>query len=313
MKPSRRKRLRNRLLRRVFELSQRVGLDVLPRHYYSSIPDVRSLRRSERWRPPRSMIGVAGTDLDEQLRFVEECCPPTLREEVRRRSVYHDACDENGAVGFGPIEADFLFCFVAARRPRRVVQVGAGVSTSVILRAGAHVRHDLDVTCVDPYPTDFLRRAAAESRITLVEEPAQEVPLEVLTGLGPGDLLFVDSTHTVGPDSEVNRIVLEVLPRLQKGSFVHFHDLLFPYDYARDLLSDALFFWNETALVHAFLVGNDRFRLAASLSMLHYGRTEELRSFLPNYRPEGSSHGLAPPTRSNDRHFPSSTYLEAMR
>ena len=53
-------------------------------------------------------------------------------------------------------------------------------------------------------------------------------------------MLFVDATHTVKPGSEVNRIILDVLPRLDAGVFVHFHDIYFPYDYQRGLLSSEL-------------------------------------------------------------------------
>src|SRR5215211_7782825 len=73
--------------------------------------------------------------------------------------------------------------------------------------------------------------AAALADATVIQAEAQKVPLMQLAALEPGDLLFVDSTHTVRPNSEVNLIVLEVLPRLPPGVFVHFHDIYFPYDY----------------------------------------------------------------------------------
>jgi len=293
-----------------FELGQRVGIDLLPHRFYSEIPTMRELRTSQGWRSARSMIGVAGTDVDEQLELVRACCPLELVERQRVGDIYTSACAENEA-GFGPIEADFLHCFVAAQKPKRVVQVGCGVSTAVILRAADEAGYQPSLTCVEPYPTPFLRNQARQGRIELLEQRCQEVALERLAQLEAGDLLFVDSTHTVKPGSEVNLIILELLPRLAGGIWLHFHDIYFPYDYGRSLLTGAIYFGNESTLLHAYMIGNPHIRIAASLSMLHYARTEQLAELLPNYRPAPSEHGLKP-SRLTRGHFPSSTYLRTV-
>jgi hypothetical protein len=38
-------------LRQPFEQGQRLGFDVLPRHFYSEIPDIQALKRSAWWKP----------------------------------------------------------------------------------------------------------------------------------------------------------------------------------------------------------------------------------------------------------------------
>src|SRR5215472_187954 len=104
---------------------------------------------------------------------------------------------------------------------------------------------------------------------------AQSVDLATIDELGPDSLFFVDSTHSLGPGGEVSRIILEMLPRLKPGASVHFHDITFPYDYARDVL-ETLFFGHESVLLHAFLAFNSRFRVLAALSLLHYAAPERL-------------------------------------
>ena len=292
--------------RRLFEAGQRLGVDVLPRHFYSEVPDVRSLRTEDSWRSPRSMAGIAGVDLREQLAFVAECCTAEVVGRLAEGDIYPSACAENGAAGFGPAEADFLYGFVRSRRPPRVVQVGCGVSTAIVLRAAREAGYRPEVVCIEPYPTEFLERADRDGAIELIPEPAQRVPLEFLTDLGPHGMLFVDSTHAVRPGSEVNRLILEVLPRLTRGVWVHFHDIYFPYDYQRGLLADELFFSNESVLLQAFLTGNSRVRIRASLSMLHYSCAAELRRFLPRYQPARDDDGL----EASGGHFPASTYLQ---
>ena len=115
----------------------------------------------------------------------------------------------------------------------------------------------------------------------------------------------IESTN---PGSEVNRVILEVLPRLKPGDWAHFHDIYFPYDYQRGLLSDDLFFCNESVLLQAFLSNNPRYSIRASLSMLHYARPDELQAALPNYDPAGNDHGL----KGSDGHFPASSYLQVI-
>jgi hypothetical protein len=133
------------------------------------------------------------------------------------------------------------------------------------------------------------------------------VDLKVLAGVDAGDLLFVDSTHAMRPGSEVNRIVLDVLPRLPPGASVHFHDIYFPYDYQSTVLR-TLFFGGESTLLHAFLIHNRRYSIAVSLSMLHHACPEQMQLWLPNYRPAAMHYGLHEGGAAPG-HFPSATYL----
>jgi hypothetical protein len=295
-------------LRTLFEVGQRFGVNVLPRHFYSEVPCIQELRRDSSWRKPHTMHGVQGAEPGPQLAFVEACCPPEVVRRLGRNDIFAHACAANGEPGFGATDADFLFAFVQAIRPPRIVQVGCGVSTAVMLLAAAEAGSGYrpEVVCVEPYPTGFLRQADREGKIRLVAEKAQTVALETLTDLGPGGFLFVDSTHTVKPGSEVNRLILEVLPRLEPGCWVHFHDIYFPYNYQRGLLDDELFFCNESALLHAFLINNPAVTVRASLSMLHDAEPARLARSLPNYRPAPSQDGL----RLAEGDFPGSIYLQ---
>ena len=139
-----------------------------------------------------------------------------------------------------------------------------------------------------------------------MSERAEVVDRDILTALDPGDILFVDSTHTVKPGSEVNRLILDVLPRLKSGVFVHFHDIYFPYDYQPTLLSSELFFSVESTLLHAFLIGNGHCRIVLSTSMLHYAAPERIAALFPRYAPQNNANGLI---TERGEHFPSATYL----
>src|SRR5436190_18274950 len=86
-----------RLLAKSFAVGQRLGLDILPRHFYSEIPDLRKLRRTTHWRKPYSMIGVAGADPDEQLAFARSVVSDDLRARIAKGNVHHTACARNAS------------------------------------------------------------------------------------------------------------------------------------------------------------------------------------------------------------------------
>ncbi len=293
----------------IFHVGQRFGVDILPRHFYSEIPDIRKLKNTEHWRKPFSMIGIAGVDIDAQMTFVAQTVSPALVKELPALDVHHKACVRNGESGYGRVEADFLYAFVSQYRPAKIMQIGCGVSTAICLAAAKAAHYQPEIICIEPYPSDFLKQAEASGEIRLIEKPVELLEYTILNELEAGDFFFVDSTHTLGPGGEVSRIILEMLPRLAKDVYVHFHDIVFPYDYQGDILDSALFFWHETSLLHAFLTGNTNIKVLASLSMLHHAKQTELQNYLPNYQPRISSLGVT--VREGD--FPSSIYLQVLK
>ncbi len=291
-----------------FEFGQRFGFDLLPRHWYSSVPDFRELRTDDRWRRPLDMTGVRGIDAAEQFAFVESLLTPATRAALASGTIWPDACNENGEPGYGPGDADLLYALVATKKPRKVIQVGCGVSTSIVLRAARDVNATIDITCVDPFPTPFVRDAATKSRVSVVEDKAEHVDAQRLANLAPGDLLFIDSSHTTKPGSDVHHLFLNVLPRLGPGVLIHVHDIHWPYDFSPNLFGrNDLFFGSEPAMLHAYLIHNPRCRIVASMSMLHHADPDRLHALLPNYAPFCADRGVNPPDRVGQS--PSSAWL----
>ena len=291
---------------RMFHTFQGLGFDVLPRHFYSEIPDIGKLRRSSEWRQPYSLYGVNGVDVDEQLSWIHSVMTSDVRARLTQEDIHAYGCAENGEPGYGRVEADVLYSLVRTTKPSRIVQIGSGVSTAIMLAAAEHAGYKPKLLCVDPFPTQYLRRAQAAGSIELLAKPVEALGWEPLLKLGQNDLFFVDSTHTLGPAGEVSRIILEMLPRLDSGVTVHFHDIYFPYDYPTDILDGALFFSHESPLLHAFLVNNQRFEILASLAMLHHQRPTQLASIVSSYMPRPMTHGLS----AGQGHFPSSIFLK---
>ncbi len=296
------------LLRSTFEVGQRLGFDILPRHFYSEIPDIHALRNTSEWKKPRSFFGIQG-DIEAQVAWVDQGTA-RFRAHLKGFEIHKAAVRMNGSdEGYGEVEADFLYCFVRSQRPAEIVQIGCGVSTAICLLAAKDEGFTPRIICIEPYPTEFLKRENQAGRIELVAKKVEEVGAECARWLGAGGLFFVDSSHTLAPAGEVNLIVLEMLPRLAPGTYIHFHDIHFPYDYRPDTLSTALFFQHETALLYAFLLMNDHFEILASLAMLHHRRLSDLLRFFPNMNPRTYDEGLT----VKQGQFPSSIFLRRVR
>ena len=297
--------VKSRLLHSVFAGGQRLGFDILPRHFYSEIPDLKTLRSTTSWRKPYTMLGVLGSCTEEQLQWVKGVVTPELRSWLGRSDIHNQACLDNGEEGYGKIEAEFLHCFIKRYQPKTILQVGCGVSTAVCLRAASEISYQPRIICIEPYPTPFLKRSCEAGIIELIKMRLQDVDPVIMHELKAGDLLFVDSSHALGPAGEVTRIMLEFLPRLSVDMFAHFHDIYFPYDYQGGLLNDELFFQHETALLLAFLTLNPHYRIMGSLSMLHHKKQHDLTEIFPHYVPAKFIDGI----KNTVGHFPSSIFI----
>jgi hypothetical protein len=108
----------------------------------------------------------------------------------------------------------------------------------------------------------------------------------VFRELGPQDVLFVDTTHTVKTGGDVNRIVLDVLPALAPGVVVHFHDIWLPYEYHRALTETLGANWSEQYLLQALLSGNPGFAVLLGNAALARDRRSAVQAAFPDWDPE---------------------------
>ena len=295
-----------RLSQLAFSLGDRFGVHVLPSHYYSSLPSWKWLRANEdKWRKPTQLLGIHW-DLDSQATWMETHAAAHVAE-LPLRPLYAEA-ESVGGFRYGPIEAQMLYGVIRSTRPQRIVEIGSGSSTLVMSRAAQRNEelsgHKTDIVAIDPFTAG---KVAALPFVTARADHGLDLSASDLD-LGAGDMLFIDSTHTVRTGSEVPRIYLELLPALPPGVLVHIHDIYLPYLFSPDLYR-SYFDWQETVVVAALLVNNDKLRVRCCMSALHHDRPESLRAVFPDYTPNSMAQGLFQqgPTRG---HFPSSLWLE---
>lgn len=281
----------------LLHLSDRLGVQILPKHHYSAVPDYRWLRANHSLWARRADLTGLSWDLDTQLGWLGEHCR-RYYHEVSGLTQYLGIEALQAGPGFGPIESQVLHCVCRSVKPRRYVEIGSGVSTLCALSAFARNSTEAaacSVTCIDPFATEAL---SAHRGVDLIRSEVQSMDVSFFRQLNAGDILFIDSSHAVKTGSDVNFLVLEVIPNLRPGVHVHFHDIFLPYIFRPDVL-DSLWDWQETALLLALLKGNSSIAVRACLSWLHYDAPSALRALLPDYAPER-------------RHFPTSLWLQTL-
>jgi len=166
--------------------------------------------------------------------------------------------------GFHPLDAAVLYGMIRSERPRRIIEIGSGMSTVAMLAAIKDGETKTELICIEPYLPEYLKARRAEIS-EIVEKPLQEVPLSKFSELEPGDILFIDSTHVVRFESDVVYEILEILPRLKPGVIIHVHDIFFPNDYPAIWLKQHRFFWAEQYMLQAFLSMNSDFTIEIPL------------------------------------------------
>jgi hypothetical protein len=233
-------------------------------HFYSPVVDAGELRerKAALWRQRDVLPGI-DLNPESQRRFLEESFPRHFSGFTYPRAP-EDAVDARGRQRyfvdndqFSHIDAGALFVMLCELRPKRVVEVGSGFSTLLMVDVRDRLLDGASIIeCVEPYPRHFLLDPAYG--ISLIQEKVQDVAPEYFEGLESGDVLFIDTSHVSKTGSDVNRLVLDILPRLKPGVYVHVHDIFLPEEYPPSWVLDENRSWNEQYLLQAFLINNSK-------------------------------------------------------
>jgi hypothetical protein len=242
-----------------------LGLYAPPGHYASPIVDVSELRRM----PPIHAEAEDGAlpmiHIDRpRMRAFWQSCVPLLREcpFPATKTDGFRYFYENG--GFSYADAMMFYAMLRKHRPRRVVEVGSGHSSACLLdTVERYLGNETALTLVDPHPelALSLMTDADKSRTRFVAKPIQEVGLALCDELAANDILFIDSTHVAKTGSDVCHEFFNILPFLNEGVLIHFHDMFYPFEYPDAWVYDENRSWNEIYLMRAFLMNNDAFEI----------------------------------------------------
>ena len=251
-------------------------------HYYSPIISVDEVKQQEAkiWEK-EDVDGITGIHLNtgNQLELVQSfyqfynAIPFSNTKSESARYYF-----ENDFYSY--TDAIFLYSIIRCYKPKQIIEVGSGFSSSVMLDTNElFFENKISLTFIEPYPDRLysLLRENDKTTTTIIESNVQSVSLEVFEKLTAGDILFIDSTHVVKTGSDVHYILFEILPKLKSGVLIHFHDIFYPFEYPKKWVFEGRN-WNENYFLKAFLMYNNEFEIKLFSDYLHKHHKEVFKS-----------------------------------
>jgi predicted O-methyltransferase YrrM len=165
-----------------------------------------------------------------------------------------------------------LYTAISELKPKRYVEIGSGNSTKVAHKAITEQGLKTEIISIDPMPRAEIDALAN----TIIRSPFEDSNFDFLEELEENDILFVDNSHRVFPNSDATVFFLEVLPRLKKGVVVQIHDVYLPFDYPQFMCDR---FYSEQYMLAAFLLANSE-KYAPMIPNYYLSENKELSQII---------------------------------
>jgi hypothetical protein len=265
-----------------------------PGHYYSPIPS-REERERGSHRHESCPSTLTGIDLREaaQLALAADFTAAHVGHPYGT-SPHSDLRYRFANRMFKHGDAVILHAILRHFRPDRVVEVGSGFSSALMLDVNEQwLNGKIMFTFIEPYPDrlNSILKPGDRENVEIIEKPVQDVDPAIFEELLPGHFLFIDSSHVSKMGSDVHRLVFDVLPQLRSGVIVHFHDVFWPFEYPTEWADEGRA-WNEDYLLRAFLTYNTRFEMLLFNNWLARVHPESLAPLMPSSEMLGTTSSL---------------------
>lgn len=262
-------------------------------HYYSTIVDNEAVRKYESfiWKE-ESVEKVSGVDLKakgqlgliSELNIYYEEMPFAGDKKYGLRYYFENSF-------FSYTDGILLYGLIRYLQPKKIIEIGSGFSSALMLDTNElFFNNEIALTFIEPYPDRLYGAIKDQDKksTTIIVSEVQAVPLHIFAELNSGDILFVDSSHVVKTGSDVCFILFEILPILQKGVIIHFHDIFYPFEYLKEWVFEGRN-WNEDYFLKAFLMYNSHFEILLFPHYLHAIHSEIFNMMPLCYQNTGGS------------------------
>ncbi len=250
-------------------------------HFYSAVPSVETKENFSFPNYPENTLGGITLNEDKQLfllktfkRYHDEC--PFSVDKVEGARYYFN----NSAYSYG--DAIVLQSMIRNLQPKRYIEVGSGFSSAAVLDTLNDFNIDCSCTFIEPYPElpESLLLKNDNEKVRIVSSGIQDIELQLFQELEEDDILFIDSTHVSKLSSDVNYIIHEILPILNSGVMIHFHDIIWPFEYPEEWVKEGRA-WNESYILRAFLQYNSAFEIKFFSTYLYAKHQDWIKMNLP--------------------------------
>lgn len=181
-------------------------------------------------------------------------------------------------------DAIILFCMIRELQPRRIIEIGSGHTSCLILDTNElFFGGGIECTFVEPYPELLLRllRPQEVGQTDIIARKLQDTDPAIFASLGPNDILFIDSSHVAKAGSDVQALFFNILPALSPGVVVHLHDVFAGLEYPAEWLREGRG-WNEQYMLRAFLQFNTHFQIKLFTGYMLLKHPDFFHQHMPN-------------------------------
>jgi len=255
-----------------------------PGHFYSPIPDVEAIiKRRDKIFNTRDRCEGIDMNIDGQLDFLKSCKDYyddiPFPEQKQSDSRFYL---ENNMFGYA--DSISLYLMIRSYKPSRIVEVGSGYSSAVMLDTCEYVAelNNTKLTFIEPYPERLNSLISDKDIVNLHECMVQDTPREIFTDLEANDVLFIDSSHVSKAGSDVNYLFFEILPILKPGVIIHIHDIGINFQYPFKWIEEGRA-WNESYLLRAFLMNNKSYEIVLFNAQLYNRKLSYFQNYMPLY------------------------------
>lgn len=148
--------------------------------------------------------------------------------EIKEAKRERDTTKPGWNNGFLPgLDIIGIYTMLAEFKPKKYIEIGSGNSTKVAYKAKQEQQLSTEIISIDPMPRAEIDQLAD----VVIRQPFETIDLNLLYTLDENDILFVDNSHRILPNSDAMVFFMDILPKLKKGVIVHIHDVYLPYDY----------------------------------------------------------------------------------
>lgn len=205
-------------------------------------------------KPPHSLLyeiinknrSIYETSLISFLQYAQQL--HSIKDAIAEKDVNLPTWNNNFLPGLDIVA---LYGMIAENKPKKYIEIGSGNSTKVARKTITDHQLRTEIISIDPFPRANIDHLAD----SVIREPFENLKDNqfIVDSLEENDILFIDNSHRVFPNSDATIFFLELLPYLKKGVIVHVHDIYLPYDYPQFMCDR---FYNEQYMLAAFIMAN---------------------------------------------------------
>lgn len=242
-------------------------------HFYSPIPNIDEIEKYKTRlfkNRHETEVETEGIELNtsSQLKLVNEFSKFYNEVPFKDKKINVESKEEKTAKryyycnnSFGHSSAITLYSIMRYFKPKNIIEIGSGFSSCAMMDVNEiFFNNNINCTFIEPYPDLILSLIKEDDNINLLKNKAQDISVDKFKQLKKNDILFVDSSHISKTGSDVNYILFDILPNINNGVIIHFHDIFYPFEYPQKWIYEGRA-WNEDYILKAFLQYNNKFKI----------------------------------------------------